>query len=350
MAATLRVILGVDNYSKLMLPSGMPSSIEMLKEEIQRQFALTEDFRLQYRDIEFDNEYMNLTTTADIKDKSTIKVIYTQNSVPTSVPASAAVPASTVEIPQLDDSPSLPDTDILSSPSSSASCSSLRLQKWPLNFPIPEFSFDVQFQLDRAMQDFEHNGTLLDPTLKLKSAILDRLASEIAKFKVYPSVANIEDVAEALIQKYPCLKEIGSERGCGGWKASLTFKMSNYRTTLRNLGCPEVTINTLQHKREREESPTRNKVKKPRKAEVNFLPQYPPGETKESLEEERQALLVEVKKNNNDQVIKRKMEKTFAARRREVIDEKPFIAELRSRWPALFTVTEVRVGQSLIAV
>lgn len=63
MAATLRVILGVDNSSKLMLPSGIPGSVDILKEEIQRQFGLTEDFRLQYRDVEFDNEYMNLTTT-----------------------------------------------------------------------------------------------------------------------------------------------------------------------------------------------------------------------------------------------------------------------------------------------
>lgn len=46
MAATLRVILGVDNSSKLMLPSGIPGSVDILKEEIQRQFGLTEDFRL----------------------------------------------------------------------------------------------------------------------------------------------------------------------------------------------------------------------------------------------------------------------------------------------------------------
>lgn len=214
---------------------------------------MTEDFRLQYRDVEFDNEYMNLTTTADIRDKSTIKVIYIQDCAPT------AVPSATKETPLIGGLPSLPDTDILSSPGSSTSCSSLRLQKWPLNFPIPEFSFDVQFQLDRAQQDYVHNGTLLDPGPKLKSDILDRLASEIAKYKVYPSSANVEDVAEALIQKYPCLKESGSVRGFEGWKVSLTYKMANYRTTLRNIGCPEVT-NTVQHKREQEESSCRNKV------------------------------------------------------------------------------------------
>lgn len=56
MAASLRVVLGVDNAAKLTLPNGIPDSIEALKEEIQRKFSLPGSFRLQYRDIEFDNE------------------------------------------------------------------------------------------------------------------------------------------------------------------------------------------------------------------------------------------------------------------------------------------------------
>lgn len=71
--------------------------MEMLKEEIQRRFGLTEDFGLQYRDVEFGNEFMNLTTTADIKDKSTIKVINTQNSVPATVPAATTETSSLLD-------------------------------------------------------------------------------------------------------------------------------------------------------------------------------------------------------------------------------------------------------------
>lgn len=74
MAATLRIILGEDNASKLSLPNGIPSSLEYLKEEIRRQFGLTGNFRLQYRDIEFDNEFVNLTLPSEIK--STVKVVY----------------------------------------------------------------------------------------------------------------------------------------------------------------------------------------------------------------------------------------------------------------------------------
>ena len=77
---------------------------------------------------------------------------------------------------------------------------------------------------------------------------------------------------------------------------------------------------------------------------MNFFPQYPTGETKESQEKQREELLVEVKKRNNEQIIKTKMEKTFAHRRREVIEEKPFIAEFKSRWPALFTVQEASLS------
>lgn len=40
MAASLRVVLGVDNAAKLTLPNGIPDSIEALKEEIQRKFKL----------------------------------------------------------------------------------------------------------------------------------------------------------------------------------------------------------------------------------------------------------------------------------------------------------------------
>ena len=44
---------------------------------------------------------------------------------------------------------------------------------------------------------------------------------------------------------------------------------------------------------------------------------------------------------NNHQVIKEKMEKTFANQWYEVVQEMPFIAEFESRWPALFMENEV---------
>ncbi len=72
--ATLQIVLGQDNFVKLTLPSGIPESVDSLKLEIQNQCGIEGDFRLQYMDVDFDNS-MNLTSTADLKDKGTVKVI-----------------------------------------------------------------------------------------------------------------------------------------------------------------------------------------------------------------------------------------------------------------------------------
>lgn len=74
---------------------------------------------------------------------------------------------------------------------------------------------------------------------------------------------------------------------------------------------------------------------------MNFFPSLPSGETTESLEDERVALLTEVKKRNNEAVIKQKMHKTFSYRRKEVVQDAPAVYDFVSRWPALFTVSEV---------
>uniref|UniRef100_A0AAV2LPK9 Uncharacterized protein n=1 Tax=Knipowitschia caucasica TaxID=637954 RepID=A0AAV2LPK9_KNICA len=116
--------------------------------------------------------------------------------------------------------------------------------------------------------------------------------------------------------------------------------MANYRTKLRNIGCPELSINGVKQRRGAVGKGP-NQVKKPKKAEVNFCPAYPVNETKESLEKEREELTLEVKKKNNNQLISRKMEKTFAHRRRELIEDMPFIAEFKNRWPALFSENQI---------
>lgn len=328
--AKLRIVFGEDNCMKLTLPSGIPDSVDTLKFEIQKQCEVEGEFRLQYMDSDFD-QLMNLTTTADLKDKATVKVILTSEQL-TQAPNSTPFHG-------VDDSSA--DTDILSSPdsatstSTSSSTSSLRCQGWPCSFPVPPFSYEVEMQLSKANQEFLAEGKRFNPSFKVRSDILQALASEIMKFTTgYPTSAQIDDVAEALITKHPCLKEQGSVTGYYGWKISLKYKMANYRTKLRSLGCPEMSINSMKNRKPSNSSP--NQVKKPKRAEVNFCPHYPAGEDQETLEKERVELLAEVQKRNNHQVVKEKMEKTFAHRRYEVVQNMPFIAEFKSRWPALF--------------
>ncbi|KAK0137721.1 hypothetical protein N1851_026088 [Merluccius polli] len=120
----------------------------------------------------------------------------------------------------------------------------------------------------------------------------------------------MEHVAQSLIKMHPCLTEKGSCTGCGGWKTSLKYKLSNYCTHLRKLGCPEVTVNSLKNKPAGKRSAAFG-VKKAKRAEVNFCPTYPSAETEESLEAMQKTQLLDVKKRNNREVVKLKMEKTF---------------------------------------
>lgn len=62
----------------------------------------------------------------------------------------------------------------------------------------------------------------------------------------------------------------------------MKYKLGNYRTKLRGLGCPEVTVNALKHKPDGKCRPAYG-VKKPKKAEVSYCPAYPTGETAKTL-------------------------------------------------------------------
>lgn len=166
------------------------------------------------------------------------------------------------------------------------------------------------------------------------------MAEEIIKYKAYPTDLDLSEVAEALIRKHPSLRECGSHNECYGWKVSLKYKMGNFRTKLRSIGCTEVSVNSLKHN-PANECHLASKVKKPRKAEVNYCPDHPRGETADTLEPERVSLLSELKKRNNEMTVKEKMAKTFSYRRHEVVKETMPIAEFKTRWPALFCVDEV---------
>ena len=176
--------------------------------------------------------------------------------------------------------------------------------------------------------------------MSLLPDILRNLAEAIFEYTAYPSSAQLSQVAEALVKKHPCLKEPGSFNGCYGWIQRLKYKMNNFRSKLRGTGCPEIVVNSLKRKVSHEQTPAKN-VKKAKKAEVNYLPPHPQGETCESLEKEREELLSEVMKRDNGQVVARKMAKTFSFRRQEIIHEAPAIRDFMQRWPALFDATQV---------
>ncbi|XP_045898695.1 uncharacterized protein LOC123966596 isoform X2 [Micropterus dolomieu] len=339
----LKIVLTDGSSQRLTLSHGLPASIDDLMIEVKKQCGLQGNFRLQFMDSLFGNEFLNLTSISEVEDKGTLRVI--DMPMPPTLPYNNEM-GSPVLIPQafnplsssVSDSSSLSaesvDTDVLSSSESMSLRSS-----WPAVFHVPKFSYDAELKLQQASLAYIRNGTVLIPDPKLKSAILDGLVQEIVQYKVYVSDKEMEQVAQSLIKTHPCLTEKGSCSGCGGCKTSLKYKLSNYRTRLKKLGCPEVTVNSLKNKPAGRCSAAFG-VKKAKRAEVNFCPTYPTAETEESLEAMQKALLLDVKRNNRE-VVKLKMEKTFAHRRHEVVRDGPMVEDFMARWPALFDVTEI---------
>ncbi|XP_030007097.1 sterile alpha motif domain-containing protein 3 [Sphaeramia orbicularis] len=346
--AKLRVILQDHEIRKLDLPHGIPNTVDELESIVREKFGLEGNFTLHYKDADFGEEYFSLTSTNDIKDKDTIKVVhivepptvtltFTDGDSSFESASVASLPNSETSIHPASSSCSSgsQDTLILSSPEYVTH----RTQRWPTTFPVPNFAYDTELVLASGNEDFKRDGIQLNFVTVL-SDILEKLAESIFLYVAYPTSAQLNDVAEALIQKHPCLKEPGSHNGCYAWQQRLKYKMASYRSKLRGLGCPELDVNSLRKKRAHEKAPAKN-IKKPKRAEVNYLPPHPQGETEGTLEHVRLELLDEVKKRNNCQVISEKMAKTFSIRRQEVVNQAPPISDLRDRWPALFDATQI---------
>lgn len=338
--------------------------MEELQTTVKENFGLYEEFSFQYLDSEF-GDYFTLHKTDQIKHKDTIKVVYAApiilhlQQVDESLDISFgqqstdSLSASYAESSVSNAESSVSNAESSAGTSSSGSTiilprqrSTERCQPWPKQFPIPQFAYETEIYLERADEDYRRNGTLLTCS-KIKADILEKLAETIYMYAAYPSNPQICDVAEALVKKYPCLKEPGSVTGYYGWQQSLKYKMANYRTKLRGYGVPEVMCNALKRKSAADQKSAKN-VKKPRKAEINYLPPYPAGEDEESQEQERIQLLTEVKKRDNNKLIKEKMAKTFAHRRNEVVTQSPNIEDMKARWPALFEASSVSDSCMLI--
>ncbi|XP_016378463.1 uncharacterized protein LOC107716497 [Sinocyclocheilus rhinocerous] len=178
----------------------------------------------------------------------------------------------------------------------------------------------------------------------MKSDILEKICDEIYKYKSYPSSANFCEVSEALVKKHPCLAEKGSFNGCYGWTQRLKMKIVNLHTQMKGLGCPEYSVNSLQTKASDHAFPANN-VERPKRGEANHVTSLPAGETSENLETERLELLKKVKKKKQCMDNQRKkMAKTFALRRQEVVEKQPSVQELQERWPALFPQEEINAN------
>lgn len=154
---------------------------------------------------------------------------------------------------------------------------------------------------------------------------MERLAEAMFCYTAYPNDAQRSAVAQALIEKHPCLKEPGSFNGMYGWQQSLKYKCGNYRTKCKALESPELLINSMKNKIGDDRKPAKNK--KPKRAEVNDLLQHPPGETDSSLENVRLDL-IEVCKKKDVKSINDMMARTYSWRRMEVVAQSPDVLKI----------------------
>ena len=313
-AASPQMILRVveqDRARKLKL-SSRPASVDALINFMKEQLDIDLDFDLLYEDPDFDGKLTSLADIEELPQKAVVHISLSQ------------------------DSSSIASTVLLSNVSSPE-----RLSRWPPGpFPVPTFAFDVELKLRDGNAEYEKNNTHLKLTRDLKHDILDKLASILYGFKAYPGDKEIAMVAQALVAKHPCLKEAGSETG---WKYSIKFKMGNYRNKMRRAGCQEVTVNSGKRSSTNPENePSHSNIKRPKRAEVNFLPNFAQGKDPSSLEQLRQTIVEEVKKTEkNLPLIRKMMETTFPLRRQTIVMSSPPVNELMDLWPALKIESEV---------
>lgn len=119
--------------------------------------------------------------------------------------------------------------------------------------------------------------------------------------------------------------------------------MANYRSKRRQSGCLDVVVNAGKHGGHSTSGEPANKnIKAAKKGELNFLPNFPDGCDRTGLEDARKVLVDEMQKiTPNGRLVKDKMDRTFALRRKEAVESEPAMSQVVERWPALFTEDQV---------
>lgn len=334
----------------------VPGTLEELYNELRQKLELVGEFCIQYEDSDFGQAVCNLIDIADLpSEKAVLHILWSNEDMPSPPPPT---PTRSSSISSL-------DTAIIGSPDSIHSSSSVvrtyrrNVSQWPTPFPVPQFSYDVELILRKGNDTFEISGKGLHVTRDVKKEILDKLAQEIFSVKAYPEKHEFDSVAAELVNKHPCLKEPGGGTGYAGWTTSIKYKMGNYRSKLRQAGCNEVGVNRRSRREESDDHGVNRRrrddddgdagpegrffLKKPKRGEVNHVPDHPESHTEDDLEDLRSSLVEAMKKKNKDmEFIRQKMDITFSLRRIEIVEMEPMVSEVLERWPGLFLEEQAR--------
>lgn len=78
--------MGEDDIRKLVLPSGIPCTVQDLTDVIQETFNIPGSFTVMYQDMDFDGQFFTLTSVEEVQDKATLKLVMTEPAVLTLSP------------------------------------------------------------------------------------------------------------------------------------------------------------------------------------------------------------------------------------------------------------------------
>ena len=67
LSAKLRIIFGEDVVHKLLLPAGIPSTLQDLTDVLEETFNITGPFTVMYQDIDFDGQFFTLTSIEEVQ-------------------------------------------------------------------------------------------------------------------------------------------------------------------------------------------------------------------------------------------------------------------------------------------
>ena len=154
---------------KLLLPSGIPSTVEELQTAVKETFGIPVEFSLQYLDSEFE-DFFTLHKSDQIKHKDTIKVVKASPILLELFPVEDHLHSSFGQQSTDCESRSDAESVALSTESSFGSVSSQastvillkkssteRCQPWPKQFPIPQFAYETEMCLESAAEDCQKN-------------------------------------------------------------------------------------------------------------------------------------------------------------------------------------------------
>lgn len=334
----VRVVVADNDIRKVTFHK-RPDTLEELISELKKRLDQQYDFMLHYEDPEFNYAFCNLTDITELPDRPTLKIVSLENVVVTLSVASPSSSASALSSALTLSSPGSSDTEIL--PHTEETSPLTSREPWPSTFEVPYFSVNIEYRLRQGNLIYMRDGTRMSVSRDMKHDILQKLAEEMYKFSAYRQDEHFTTVAAALIAKHPCLAEPGSTTGCYGWKNSLKFKMGNLRSKLRRCGIADLSVNKRTQQNPEGEPPGKS-LKRPRRSETNFLPDFPQGQDASTLECSRQLLENEMKKRFPNAVhVNQLMNQTFSLRRKEIVEEQPPLKQMLERWPALFRKQQV---------